>query len=107
VKYSKVLGGLVGGENTYLKGMEQQLKLVAAKVEQAKIEVSMPQVAQKLEEVNQKFNVLRDEDAETFEVKKLEFEEAFNELSQLVTDNSSLSQESRLGQEVKEIGLEK
>jgi hypothetical protein len=81
----------MGGENTYLKGMEQQLKLVVAKVEHFRIEAPMPHVKQKLEEVNEKFNLLRDEDIATFDERKLEFEAAFNELSQLVTDNSEVA----------------
>jgi hypothetical protein len=95
----------MGGENTYLKGMEQQLNLVVTKVEQLKVEAPVPQVEQKLEEVNKKFNALRAEDVETFDERKLEFEEAFNELSQLVTDNSELSNheldKSGLGKEAR------
>jgi FKBP-type peptidyl-prolyl cis-trans isomerase len=82
------------GENTYLKEMEQQLKIVSAKVARERVEAPLSEVEEKLEEVNQKFNALRDEDAETFEAQKVEFEEAFNELSQLVTDNSDLGRDS-------------
>jgi hypothetical protein len=82
------------GENIYLKEMEQQLKIVVAKVDRSRTKASKPRVEQKLEEVNQKFNALRDEDPDTFEVQKLEFEKAFNELSQLVVDNSELGQNS-------------
>jgi hypothetical protein len=81
----------MGGENTYLKGMEQQLKLVVAKVENFRVEAPLPHVKQKLGEVNEKFNLLRDEDIATFDERKLEFEAAFNELSQLVTDNSEIA----------------
>ncbi len=83
------------GENTYLKEMEQQLKLVVAKVDRARVEAPLPQVEQKLEQVNQLLNKLRDEDPETFEAQKVDFEKAFNELSQLVTDNSALGQAKR------------
>jgi archaellum component FlaC len=83
------------GENTYIKEMEQQLKITAAKVERLRVEAPLSQVKGKLEEVNQKFNALRDEEPETFEVQKVEFEKAFNELSQLVTDNSDLGRDSQ------------
>jgi SMC interacting uncharacterized protein involved in chromosome segregation len=82
------------GENTYLKEMEHQLKIVSAKVTRERVEAPLSKVEEKLEEVNQKFNALRDEDAETFEAQKVEFEKAFNELSQLVTDNSDLGRDS-------------
>ncbi len=81
----------MAGENAYIKGMEQQLSIVAEKVERAKLEAPESQAVQKLAEVNQKFNALREENAEDFEVQKTEFEKAFNELSQLVTDNSELA----------------
>jgi hypothetical protein len=81
----------MAGENAYLKGMEQQLKIVVEKVERAKVEAPMPEVERKLAEVNQKFNALSDEEAEDFEVRKIGFEEAFSELSQLVTDNRELA----------------
>jgi hypothetical protein len=83
------------GENTYLKEMEQQLKVVVAKVDRSRVEAPMPKVEQKLEEVNQKFNALRDEDPETFDERRLEFEKAFSELGQLVTDNSELGDKNR------------
>ena len=83
------------GENTYIKEMEQQLKITAAKVERLRVEAPLSQVKGKLEEVNQKFNALRDEDAETFEAQKVEFEKAFNELGQLVTDNSDLGRDAQ------------
>jgi SMC interacting uncharacterized protein involved in chromosome segregation len=81
------------GENTYIKEMEQQLKIVSAKVERLRVEAPLSTVKGKLEEVNQKFNALRDEDPETFEAQKVEFEKAFSELGQLVTDNSDLGRE--------------
>jgi hypothetical protein len=84
------------GENTYLKEMEQQLKIVVAKVDRSRVEAPLPKVEQKLEEVNQKFNALRDEDPTTFDARRLEFEDAFNELSQLVTDNSELGDKDRV-----------
>lgn len=80
----------MAGENAYLKGMEQQLSIVAEKVDRAKVEAPMPEVEKKLAEVNQRFNALRDEDPESFDARRLEFEEAFNEFSRLVTDNSEL-----------------
>jgi archaellum component FlaC len=82
------------GENTYIKEMEQQLKIVGAKVERLRVEAPLAKVKKKLEEVNQKFNALRDEAPETFEAQKVEFEKAFNELGQLVTDNSDLGRDS-------------
>ncbi|MGL4608756.1 MAG: hypothetical protein ACRCYY_03590 [Trueperaceae bacterium] len=82
-------------ENMYLKEMEQQLKVVAAKVNRERVEVPLSQVEQKLEEVNQKFNGLRTKNIAQFEAQKVEFEEAFNELSRMVTDNSQLGEVAR------------
>jgi SMC interacting uncharacterized protein involved in chromosome segregation len=77
----------MGGENSYLKGMEEQLKLATQKVNAANIKAPLPRIEQKLEEVNTKFNTLREEDTETFEAQKLDFEKALNELSQLLNEN--------------------
>jgi hypothetical protein len=87
------------GENTYIKQMEQQLKIVVAKVDRSRVEAPKPEVEQKLEEVNAKFNDLRDEDIETFEAKRVAFDKAFNELSQLVTDNSELGSDNAANSE--------
>jgi hypothetical protein len=81
----------MAGENAYIKGMEPQLKIVAEKVDRAKVEAPKPEVEAKLEEVYEKFNALRDENPETFDEQRVEFETAFNELSQLVTDNRELA----------------
>jgi archaellum component FlaC len=80
----------MAGENAYLKGMEPQLKIVAEKVDRAKVEAPIPEVEKKLEEVNQKFNALRDENPETFDEQRGAFETAFSELSRMVTDNREL-----------------
>jgi SMC interacting uncharacterized protein involved in chromosome segregation len=80
----------MAGENAYIKGMEPQLKIVAEKIERAKLESPKPEAEKKLAEVNEKFNALRDENPETFDVQRTEFETALNELSQLVTDNREL-----------------
>jgi archaellum component FlaC len=87
------------GENAYIKGMEQQLSIVAEKVERFRVEAALPEVEQKLAEVNKKFNALRDENPETFDTQRTEFETAFNELSQLVTDNSELKRSDIKAQE--------
>lgn len=81
----------MAGENAYIKGMEQQLSIIVEKVERAKVETTLADVEQKLVEVNEKFNALRDENPETFDMQKTDFEKAFNELSRLVTDNSELN----------------
>jgi SMC interacting uncharacterized protein involved in chromosome segregation len=80
----------MAGENAYIKGMEQQLSIVAEKVARARVEAGQSEAEHKLAEVTEKFNALREENPETFDVQKTEFETAFNELSQLVTDNSEL-----------------
>lgn len=81
----------MAGENAYLKGMEDQLKVISEKVRRAKVEAPQPEVEAKLEEVSQMFNDLRAEDPETFDAQRIAFETTFNELNQMVTDNSELA----------------
>jgi hypothetical protein len=78
----------MGGENSYIKGMEEQLRLMARKVNKAQVKAPLSSVKQTLEAVNAKFSTLREAKEETFDVHKIEFETTLNELSQMLEDNS-------------------
>lgn len=80
------------GENTYIKEMEQQVNLIRAKVNHARIKASESKVSHKLEEVNQLLGQLYEQELDDFQVRKATFEKAFNELNKMIVDNSELGQ---------------